>query len=80
MPTPEEIRENMRRLSRIDEKLKIGSSSTPARVWTPGGIIDKPVGWKDGLLPRQPQVKVGPRGGRYTEEVTRDGRRYRRYF
>ena len=28
----------------------------------------------------QPYVQYGPRGGRYTEEITRDGRRYRRYF
>ena len=25
-------------------------------------------------------VRYGPRGGRYTEEVTKSGRRYRRYF
>jgi hypothetical protein len=25
-------------------------------------------------------VRYGPRGGRYTEEITRDGRLYRRYF
>ena len=28
----------------------------------------------------QTYVQYGPRGGRYTEETTRDGRRYRRYF
>tara|TARA_B100000683_G_C12138742_1_gene410825 strand:- start:15 stop:521 length:507 start_codon:yes stop_codon:yes gene_type:complete len=28
----------------------------------------------------QSYVHYGPRGGRYTEETTRDGRRYRRYF
>jgi hypothetical protein len=27
-----------------------------------------------------PVTKEGPRGGRYTEGVTRDGRPYRRYF
>lgn len=27
-----------------------------------------------------PQVKLGPRGGRYTEDQTKDGRPYRRYF
>ena len=27
-----------------------------------------------------PKIKIGPRGGRYTEEVTKNGRRYRRYF
>ena len=28
---------------------------------------------------QQPHVRYGPRGGRYTEETTSDGRRYRRY-
>lgn len=27
-----------------------------------------------------PKVEYGPRGGRYTDEITRDGRPYRRYF
>ena len=27
-----------------------------------------------------PQIKNGPRGGRYTDDVTKDGRPYRRYF
>lgn len=27
-----------------------------------------------------PEVKRGPRGGRYTEDQTKDGRPYRRYF
>ena len=31
-------------------------------------------------MPTEPQVKYGPRGGRYTEDKTRDGRPYRRYF
>lgn len=26
------------------------------------------------------QIRMGPRGGRYTEAVTREGRPYRRYF
>ena len=30
--------------------------------------------------PTEPQVKYGPRGGRYTEDKTKDGRPYRRYF
>ena len=30
--------------------------------------------------PSAPPEKQGPRGGRYTEAVTKDGRRYRRYF
>ena len=29
---------------------------------------------------RVPQVHIGPRGGAYTEDVTMDGRPYRRYF
>ena len=28
----------------------------------------------------KPEVKKGPRGGRYTEDKTKDGRPYRRYF
>jgi len=27
-----------------------------------------------------PPIRTGPRGGRYTEAKTRQGRRYRRYF
>ena len=30
--------------------------------------------------PTEPQVKYGPRGGRYTEDKTKEGRPYRRYF
>jgi hypothetical protein len=30
--------------------------------------------------PTGPQVNIGPRGGRYTMENTKDGRPYRRYF
>ena len=29
---------------------------------------------------KPPEVKRGPRGGRYTEDKTKDGRPYRRYF
>ena len=29
---------------------------------------------------RMRDVQYGPRGGRYTEEITREGRLYRRYF
>ena len=28
----------------------------------------------------KPEVKYGKRGGRYTEDQTKDGRPYRRYF
>ena len=27
-----------------------------------------------------PEVKKGKRGGKYTEDLTKDGRSYRRYF
>jgi hypothetical protein len=33
-----------------------------------------------GVLNRKPEVRYGPRGGRYTDDITRDGRPYRRYF
>ena len=28
----------------------------------------------------KPEIKYGPRGGKYTEDKTKDGRPYRRYF
>ena len=31
-------------------------------------------------IPSEKEVKTGKRGGRYTEDVTKDGRPYRRYF
>jgi hypothetical protein len=34
----------------------------------------------DGALNRKPEVRYGPRGGRYTVDTTSDGRPYRRYF
>ena len=33
-----------------------------------------------GSPPSPPLKKVGPRGGRYTDDVTKDGRPYRRYY
>ena len=30
--------------------------------------------------PQKPEIKKGKRGGRYTEDKTKDGRPYRRYF
>lgn len=32
------------------------------------------------VLNRKPEVRYGPRGGRYTVDTTCDGRPYRRYF
>jgi len=32
------------------------------------------------LQEKNPQIKKGKRGGRYTEDKTKDGRPYRRYF
>ena len=29
---------------------------------------------------KEHEIKKGPRGGRYTEDKTKDGRPYRRYF
>tara|TARA_B100001248_G_scaffold141937_1_gene106567 strand:- start:143 stop:505 length:363 start_codon:yes stop_codon:yes gene_type:complete len=31
-------------------------------------------------IPSGKEVKTGKRGGRYTEDITKDGRPYRRYF
>ena len=86
MATPEEIRENIRRLSSFGEPQKEPEPklTNRNRVWTPAGFEDKPPGWKedpDSKLPEAPpQPKTGPRGGRYTEAKTKDGRPYRRYY
>ena len=34
----------------------------------------------DAERPTPPAIKSGPRGGRYTEAKTKEGRPYRRYF
>ena len=59
----------------------------------PVRMSEKIAQWKDELKaetddqkkarqypPSSTEVKYGPRGGRYTEVVTRYGRQYRRYF
>ena len=35
---------------------------------------------KDKKKKKEPEIKKGKRGGRYTEDKTKDGRPYRRYF
>ena len=48
-----------------------------------GLCSDDPQGIKGSPLERwssRPQIKIGPRGGAYTEDVTKDGRPYRRYY
>ena len=35
---------------------------------------------KDKRKKKEPEIKKGKRGGRYTEDKTKDGRPYRRYF
>ena len=32
------------------------------------------------VTPKKPEIRKGKRGGRYTEDKTKDGRPYRRYF
>jgi hypothetical protein len=50
----------------LEEKRQSGTAITPL-----------PDNWKDLL---KPDREVGPRGGRYTRGLTKDGRPYRRYF
>ena len=42
--------------------------------WAPSMMTNEP------LNQTSPTPKRGPRGGRYTDGITKDGRRYRRYF
>lgn len=82
MATPEEIRRNIQRLSSAGlPKSQQRRTAGEDRVWTPAGFEQKPLGWKDDLPAQgQPEQRDGPRGGRYTEAQTKDGRPYRRYF
>jgi hypothetical protein len=58
-------------------KIKPGDRvEDPRGWWSPRGGIG--IGGSSSPGPSQP--KTGPRGGRYTEAVTKDGRPYRRYF
>ena len=43
-------------------------------------LINVPEQFRAKSSARSPQTKYGPRGGRYTEDRTKDGRPYRRYF
>ena len=48
-----------------------------------GLCSDDPQGIEVSPLERwssRPQIKIGPRGGAYTEDIAKDGRPYRRYF
>jgi hypothetical protein len=46
----------------------------------PGSSALRPTIKNQWRQPSGPQINIGPRGGRYTMENTKDGRPYRRYF
>ena len=93
---PEKIRENMRRLSRIGDPGSPGGPSSAGRsgaakpFWEPlpgddladiqKGIRQEEIAQAKIKRRKPPTEKRGPRGGRYTEATTKEGRRYRRYF
>ena len=90
---PEKIRENMRRLSYAGEQRKPRTSKPVQESkprWTPlpgddladiqKGLRQEEIAQAKIKRPKPPAVKRGPRGGRYTEDITKEGRRYRRYF
>lgn len=64
METPEARRERLRALAKQRVQELISGGNVP--------------------MPRSTNTvgatRIGPRGGRYTEEISRNGRRYRRYF
>ena len=72
----------MRRMTSAGEPKKPSPQASSDKTWTPAGFEEKPLGWKDDL-PSQtetPRPQNDSRGGQYTEAVTKDGCRYRRYF
>jgi hypothetical protein len=57
------------------EKLAEGWEASSVEVVA----VDPPPEKQGRSIPLFPNLKVGPRGGVYTDDVTKDGRPYRRY-
>jgi len=68
--TPEELRQWLADLHKGLDEAKAKAEAE----WDPSMMKNEPIG------EQQPKPKQGPKGGRYTEAVTKDGVPYRRYF
>ena len=57
-----------------ERKIYADRDNTDGKWWTSGNRLPAKEPKKE------PEIKKGKRGGRYTEDKTKDGRPYRRYF
>lgn len=74
--TPEERRQWLADLHKGLDEAKAKAEAE----WDPSMMKNEPIGNSWGKVEQPPKPKQGPRGGRYTEAVTKDGVPYRRYF
>jgi hypothetical protein len=74
--TPEERRQWLADLhKRLDE-----AEAKAEAEWDLSKMTNEPIGESWEKVEQPPKPKRGPRGGRYTDSVTKDGVPYRRYF
>ena len=66
--------ENQRREKEEQRKIYADHDNADGKWWTSGNHLSPKEKKKE------PEIKKGKRGGRYTEDKTKDGRPYRRYF
>ena len=66
--------EKQRREKEEQRKIYADRDNADGKWWTSGNRLPPKEKKKE------PEIKKGKRGGRYTEDKTKDGRPYRRYF
>ena len=64
--------EKQRREKEEERKFYADRDNADGKWWTSNPVYPR--------KPEKPEIKKGKRGGRYTEDQTKDGRPYRRYF
>ena len=64
--------EKQRREKEEQRKIYADRDNADGKWWTSNPVYPR--------KPEKPEIKRGKRGGRYTEDKTKDGRPYRRYF
>ena len=63
-----------------EEQNKIDENQREIRRKAAEKIVGKKLRKEEELRQKRGKIYTGKRGGRYTEDVTKDGRPYRRYF
>ncbi len=64
--------EKQRKEKEEQRKIYADRDNTDGKWWFSGNVYPR--------KKEKPEIKRGKRGGRYTEDKTKDGRPYRRYF